>query len=130
MTKYPDFFSVLIGPSGAGFFCGYVVIAYICATAIVIADVSMRDPNSGRTPTGFSFKFFLMDNALRVLANLLLIPIFVRICLEYMSGFPMLLMSVGIGFGIEGLALLGKRLGLLTTNKLSEWFGDKLKSKP
>jgi hypothetical protein len=130
VKKYPDFFSVLIGPLGAGFFLGYVVIAYICATAIVIADVSMRDPNSGRTPTGFSFKFFLMDNALRVLANLLLIPIFVRICLEYMSGFPMLLMSVGIGFGIEGLALLGKRLGLLTTNKLSEWFGDKLKSKP
>jgi hypothetical protein len=130
MKKYPDFFSVLIGPLGTGFFLGYVVVAYICATAIVIADVSMRNPNSSRTPGDFSFKFFLMDNALRVLANLLLIPIFVRICLEYMSGFPMLLMSVGIGFGIEGLALLGKRLGLLTTSKLSEWFGDKLKSKP
>lgn len=130
MKKYPDFFSVMIGPLGPGFFCGYVVVAYICATAIVIADVTRRDPNSTRTPTGFSFKFFLFDNALRIMGNLLLIPIFVRICLEYMSGFPMLLMSVGIGFGIEGLALLGKRLGLLTTNKLSEWFGDKLKSKP
>jgi hypothetical protein len=130
VKKYHDFFSVLIGPGGPGFFLGYIVVAYICATAIVIADITMRDPNSQRTPTNFSFKFFLVDNALRILANILLIPIFVRVCLEYMSGFPMLLMAIGIGFGIEGLALLGKRLGLLTTQKLSEWFGDKLKSKP
>lgn len=126
MKKYPDFFSVLIGPGGPGFFFGYVIIAFICAGVIILIDASNRDVTSARTPVKFSLKFWLADNLARVLANLLLIPIAIRLCYEYVNPTWMLFLSAGIGFGVDGLGLIAKRFGVLTTNKLAERINQKL----
>lgn len=126
MKKYPDFFSVLIGSGGAGFVLGYTVIAFICAGAIILYDISTRNVASTRTPVKFSFHFWLADNLARVLANLLLIPIAIRLCYEYVNPTWMLFLSAGIGFGVDALGMLAKRFGLLTTNKLAERINDKI----
>jgi hypothetical protein len=126
VKKYPDFFSVLIGPGGPGFFFGYVIIAFICAGVIILIDASNRDVTSARTPVKFSLKFWLADNLARVLANLLLIPIAIRLCYEYVNPTWMLFLSAGIGFGVDGLGLIAKRFGVLTTNKLAERINQKL----
>jgi hypothetical protein len=129
MKKYPDFFSVLIGPGGPGFFFGYIVIAFICAGAIVLYDLSKRDVSSARTPVKLSLKFWLADNLARVMANLLLIPIAIRLCYEYVDPTWMLFLSAGIGFGIDGLGLVAKRFGIFTTSKLAERVNEKIASK-
>lgn len=128
MKKYPDFFSVLIGPGGAGFFFGYVVIAFICAFVIIFIDLSNRDVKSSRTPEKLSLRFWLADNLARLFANLLLVPIAIRLCYEYVSPTWMLFLSAGIGFGVEGLAKLAKKFGILTTNKLAERMTTKINS--
>lgn len=126
MKKYPDFFSVLIGPGGAGFFFGYVVVAFICAGAIILYDINTRDASSVRSPVKFSIRFWLADNLARVMANLLLIPIAIRLCYEYVSPTWMLFLAAGIGFGIDGLGMVAKRFGVLTTSKLAERINDKI----
>lgn len=126
MNKYPDFFSVLIGPGGPGLFFGYIVVAFICAGAIVLYDISTRDVNSTRTPGKFNLKFWLADNLTRVMANLLLIPIAIRLCYEYVNPTWMLFLAAGIGFGVDALGMLAKRFGLLTTNKLAERINEKI----
>jgi hypothetical protein len=126
VKKYPDFFSVLIGPGGAGFFFGYIVIAFICAFAMILIDASQRDIKSSRTPEKFSLRFWFADNLARFLANLLLIPIAIRLCYEYVSPTWMLFLSAGIGFGVDGLAMLAKKFGILTTNKLAERMTTKI----
>jgi hypothetical protein len=126
MKKYPDFFNVLIGSGGPGFFFGYVIIAFICAGVIILVDAGTRDVASARTPVKFSLKFWLADNLARVLANLLLIPIAIRLCYEYVNPTWMLFLAAGIGFGVDGLGLIAKRFGVLTTNKLAERINQKL----
>lgn len=129
MKKYPDFWTVLVGSGGPGFLLGYIVIAFICAGAIVLYDISTRDVNSTRTPVRFSFRFWIADNLARVLANLLLIPIAIRLCYEYINPTWMLFVAAGIGFGIDGLGMIAKRFGLLTTNKLASRIAEKLEDK-
>lgn len=126
MKKYPDFFSVLIGPGGAGFLCGYIVIAFICAGTIILYDISKRDVTSARTPERLSFRFWLADNLARIMANLLLIPITIRLLYEYVNPTWMLFLAAGIGFGFDALGLIAKRSGLLTTNKLAERVNEKI----
>lgn len=126
MKKYPDFFSVLIGPGGPGFFFGYVVVAFICAGAIILYDINTRDVSSARTPVKFSLRFWLADNLSRVMANLLLIPIAIRLCYEYVNPTWMLFLAAGIGFGIDSLGMIAKRFGLLTTSKLAERINEKI----
>jgi hypothetical protein len=123
MKKYPDFYSVLVGPS-PGFLLGYIVIAFICAGAIVLYDIGRRDVSSPRTPEKLSFKFWLADNLARIMANFILIPIAIRLCYQYVPPVWMLLLACGIGFGVDGLGMIAKNSGLLTTNKLAQKIKD------
>ena len=128
MKKYPDFFSILVG-TNAGFLLGYIVIAAFCAMVIIFIDAAGRDVSSPRTPGKFYLRFWLADNLARVIANLLLIPITIRLCYEYVPPVWMLALSSGIGFGVDGLAMLAKKFGILTTNKLAERMTQKINGK-
>ena len=123
MKNKTDFISVLVGHS-PGLLFGFIVIATICALVLVIADINKRDPASPRTPEDFHLRFWLADNLFRVIANMLFIPIAIRACYEYAPPFWMLFISMGVGFGIDGLMLVAKQFGILTTNK----FADKIKN--
>lgn len=126
MNKYPDFWSVLIGAGAPGHFFGYVVIAMICATLLLLIHASQRDITSKNTPVNFSWKFLLAANILRIVTNLLLVPIAVRLTYEYVPSTAMLFISVGIGFGSDGLCILAQKIGLLTTKKLANSVMQKL----
>lgn len=127
MKNKADFLSVLIGANG-GFLLGYIVIAAICAVIIMFIDAAGRDVNSPRTPEKFHMLFWFADNAARVVANLLLIPITIRMCYEYIPSVWMLGVSAGIGFGVDGLALIAKNAGILTTKTLADKMAAKLKN--
>jgi hypothetical protein len=125
MKKYPDFWHILIGNSSPGTFWGLVVIAYICAGVIVLVEASNRDISSSATPIKFSWRFLLADNLLRFITSILLIPIAVRATYERVGGEWALFMAMGVGFGVDSLALLAKNMGLLTT----KWLSNKMVAK-
>lgn len=126
MHKYPDFMSTLIGKGPIGLFCALVVISLICALVSLLIEVNNRDVNSTNTPVKFSYRFMLAHNILRILISFLLVPIFVRVCYEWVPMPWVLLVVIGIGAGSDRLALLFKNIGVLTTNKLASKVADKI----
>lgn len=126
MNKYPDFISVLLGKGPIGFFCGFVVIALICAVISLLIEVNRRDVNSPNTPVKFSYRFMIAHNLLRIIISFLLVPIAIRLVYEYIPAQWMLFISVGIGAGADRLAMLFKNIGVLTTNKLASKVADKI----
>lgn len=126
MNQYPDFVSVLLGKGPIGFFCGFVVMAIICAVISLLIEVNGRNVNSPNTPVKFSYKFMLAHNLLRIIISILLVPIAIRLLYEYIPAPWMLFVSVGIGAGADRLALLFKNIGLLTTNKLASKIAEKI----
>lgn len=119
MHKYKDFWSVLLGTQPPGFIFGYIALAYIASVAMVMILASTRDPNSPNSPKEWSWRFFWVNNSIRFVVGFLLIPIFIRILIEYVDGLWMLLLSIGVGFGFMGLAQLAKDFGIMTTRKIS-----------
>lgn len=129
MKKYPDFWHVIIGNGPVGAFLAFTLLAIICAVISIMIEVSNRDPASPATPYNFSWKFMVASNVTRFVANFLLIPIFIRLTYEYADPKWMLFISLGIGFGVDRLAMLAKQYGILTTNKLASAIADKISAK-
>lgn len=109
-----------------GAFLGYLTLSYICAFASLLIGSTKRDISSTNTPVNFSWQFLMAANLFRVLGNVLLIPIAVRLIGQYAGPEFMLFLTVGIGLGIDGLGALAKQFGVLTTNKLAKQIADKL----
>lgn len=126
MNKYPDFWSVIAGKGPIGFFLGYIAICYVCAFASMLIELANRDVTSANTPIKVSWKFFTVANLARIIANVLLIPIFIRLVYQYLDPTWMILLSIGIGAGVDRLAMLFKKIGVLSTDKLAAKVADKL----
>lgn len=126
MNKYPDFWHTLVGNGPIGSFFGFMVIGYICALVSLLIETSTRDISSANTPVKFSLKFLWAANVKRLIANLLLVPVFIRLTYEYVDPKWMLFISIGIGAGVDVLAMIFKNIGVLTTNKLAAKVAEKL----
>jgi len=126
MKKYPDFWTTLLGKGPTGFFFGFFVISLICAAALMFVELRTRNADSLRSPQRFSFRFWFADNVARFIGNPLLIFLAIRAGIEYIPPFGMLFYSMGVGFGSDGLGILAKRMGFLTTSKLAEKITEKI----
>jgi p-aminobenzoyl-glutamate transporter AbgT len=126
MKNYPDFWHTIIGNGPAGSLLAFMVLAYICAFISIMIEVSNRDVKSPATPEKFSVRFLMAANLARIAANFLLIPIFIRLLYEYTDSKLMLFLCLGIGFGVDRLAMIAKQYGILTTNKIASKVADKI----
>lgn len=117
MNKYPDFWSVIVGPGPIGIFLGFIVVTYVCAMVSLLLEANGRDVDSKNTPKPFSGKFLWAANYKRILANALALPILVRITYPSLGVEAMLLASIGIGFVADRAALWLKSIGILSSNK-------------
>jgi len=126
VTQYPDFWKVVIGNGPLGAFLGFIAIGFFCAAVSLLIEVVNRDVASANTPVKTSWKFMFAANFARLVANLLCIPIVIRLIYEYVDFKWMLFLTIGIGFGVDRLALLLKKFGVLTTDKLAKEVADKL----
>lgn len=126
MNKYPDFWHTVVGNGPIGAFLGFLFIGYICAVISLLIEASTRNIGSDNTPVKFSVRFLMAANLLRLIANLLLIPVFIRLTYEYVDPKWMLFLSIGIGAGVDVLAMIFKNIGVLTTNKLAAKVAEKL----
>lgn len=97
MDKHPDFWNVLLGTGSLGAFLAYLVIAYFSATASLLFEASNRDIASDNTPKRWSTRFLFAANWLRLLANLLAIPLLIRVEYEYIDMKWMILIVIAEG---------------------------------
>lgn len=131
MEKYPNFWSVLLGNDPVGFFLGYMAIAYVSSFAMILVMASQKYKSVPGSPDKWSWKYFWGNNGGNFLACLFLVPLFIRVLVEFIKE-PrwMLLLSIGIGLGFYRLAKLANQYGVWTTDKISEKIAEKIKSTP
>lgn len=114
MNNYPDFWKTLIGPGPLGSFCAYVVIGLICAAILMLIGTNNRELSSSNTPVKFSWSFFFAANTRRIIGNILLIPVAIRLSYPVIPAGAMIGVSVGIGLGFDGLLQMLKNKFPLT----------------
>lgn len=126
MNKYPDFWQVILGGGSLGAFLAYLVIAYFAATASLLFEASNRDISSANTPVKWSTKFLLASNVLRLIANLLAIPLLIRMEYEYLDMKWMILIVIAEGILIDRAFMVLKNIGVLASNKFASKIADKV----
>jgi hypothetical protein len=119
MNKYPEFWNVILGNGSLGAFLAYLVIAYFAATASLLFEASNRDIASDNTPKKWSTKFLFAANWLRLLANLLAIPLLIRMEYEYIDMKWMILIVIAEGVLIDRAFMVLKNIGILTSDKFA-----------
>lgn len=125
-TKYPDFWSVLLGNGNHGFLFGYIVLSLISAMGMIVVIATRKYQEAAGTPNTWSWKYFWANNIGNIIAGFVLIPIFIRLVYQYADPGWMIVVSIGIGFGFLGLAKVANSLGVWTTSKLSERIAQKV----
>jgi len=131
MDKYPNFWSVLLGNDPVGFFLGYTALSYFAAVGMILVMASQKYKNIPDSPEKWSWKYFRVNNAGNFAACFFIVPLFIRILIEFVDDPKwMLLISIGIGFGFYKLAKLANNFGIWTTDKISERIAEKIKSTP
>lgn len=128
IKKYPDFWTILLGAAPLGAFLGYLTLSLLAAIVSILIDISKRDVASAATPQRFSLQFWFAHNLLRFVANVMAIPLAIRLLMTWESASPALLVffSILLGFGIDIVAMALKNAGVLATNKLADKIKDKL----
>ena len=130
MKKYPDFWSVLIGNQPPGFFFGYTTLGLLAAFGMILVMATSNYKRNPTTPEKWSWVYFIVDNLGKILANLFLVPLTIRLVMELnLPQVSMVISSIGIGFGFYGLSKLASNYGILTTKRLSQGIADKIKDK-
>lgn len=123
---YPDFWQTLLGNGSLGAFLAYLIIAYFAATASLFFEASNRDISSLNTPVKWSTKFLFAANWLRLLANLLAIPLLIRMEYEYIEMKWMILVVIAEGILIDRAFMVLKNIGVLATDKFASRIADKV----
>jgi hypothetical protein len=68
----------LMGDGSVAIFIGNYLMGMLGAFFVVVADVKFRNKDSERTPSKFSYKFFFLDSAKRIIVTLIAIFIVIR----------------------------------------------------
>src|SRR6478736_3353632 len=126
MNKYPDFWSTLLGNGSLGTFLAYLVISYFAATASLLFEASNRDIASDNTPKKWSTRFLLASNVLRLLANLLTIPLLIRLEYQYIEMHWMILIVIAQGVLFDRVFMILKNIGILASDKFASKFANKI----
>lgn len=126
IDKHPDFWNVILGSGSLGAFLAYLVIAYFAATASLLFEASNRDITSDNTPKRWSTKFLLAANWLRLLANILAIPLLIRMEYEYIDMKWMILIVIAEGVLFDRAFMLLKNIGVLASDKFAGRIANKI----
>lgn len=126
ISQYPDFWKILLGNGSLGAFLAYLVISYFAAIASLLFEASNRDIASDNTPKKWSTKFLLASNILRLLANLLAIPLLIRLEYQYVGMEWMILLTIAQGILIDRAFMVLKNIGVLASDKFASKFAAKI----
>lgn len=95
------FFYLLLGTNDVPTYLAGFFFALIGLFIHFRIKVKKRNVNSSSTPKEFDFNFFVKDNIIEVLFNVVLIFTAMRFCVEFMGTDLTMYMSFLIGFSIS-----------------------------
>ena len=121
-----DFWNIILGNGSLGAFLAYLVIAYFAATASLLFEASNRNIASSNTPVKWSTKFLLASNVYRLIANLLAIPLIIRVAYDQIDMKWMVLLSIGFGLLFDRAFMFLKNIGVLASDKFASKIADKI----
>jgi len=125
MNKYPDYYSVVIGAGPLGVFLGFLTIALFAALISIFQNIATRNVASP-SPVKWSTWYMLVDNCIRFLANILVIPLIIRVTYENVSFVWEFVIAVVAGVGVDRLALWLKNIGIFAMDKFTEQIKAKI----
>lgn len=83
-------------------FMGYFVIAFLAATLMLAIEANKKLKNNPETPDCFNLRFFLRDNLLVIVINILTIAFSIRFCNEILgseiTGWASFLIGIGLNW--------------------------------
>lgn len=125
--KYPDFWNIILGTGSLGAFLAYLVIAYVAAIMSLLIESSNRDITSANTPVKFSWHFLFAANTRRLVANLLALPLLIRLGYDWVDVKWMIGLSIFAGAVVDRAAMLLKNAGILASQRAADRIAGKLK---
>ena len=126
ISKHPEFWNIILGNGSLGAFLAYLVIAYFAAGASLLFEASNRDIASSNTPVKWSTKFLLAANIKRLIANLLAIPLLIRIGYDQIDMKWMVLLAIAIGLLIDRAFMMLKNIGVLASDKFASKVAERV----
>lgn len=73
-----EFLKYLTGPGSTALFAACLSFCFALSAARILLTLNKRNPKSANTPKEFSRKFFWLDNAGRIIGNVIIAIVFVR----------------------------------------------------
>ena len=126
ISKYPDFWSVILGNGSLGTFLAYLVIAYFAAWASLMHEAGNRDIGSSNTPNKWSWSFLYAHNLYRLIANFLSVPLMIRLTYEYVDMKWMILLAIATGVLFDRAFMILKNIGVLTSDKFASKVSERI----
>lgn len=103
-----EFLSALLGGQTAPQFFGNVFFSLLGVALLFLVSTTFRDIDSKRTPTQFSWRFFLKDNLRRFLSGLIILYLALRFTPELFSVEISNWFAVIIGLSSDSIAYVIK----------------------
>lgn len=79
MFDFNEFVGLIMGKATLAQFAATLLFAYVTAAVMLLYRVSTRDVKKENSPHEFDKKYFWRDNAPRIIGNMLVIPLLVRL---------------------------------------------------
>ncbi len=92
-------------------FCVAVFYAFVGAALNLLLHANKRDVSSAESPVQFSYRFLIHDNARRILSSIILILVCVRFSQELLGQQLTTYLAFIIGFSVDKLSGLLKKIG-------------------
>jgi Na+/melibiose symporter-like transporter len=101
---------IILGSMAPDQFFAMLFFAFIGVAATMLLDTKTRDKDSPRTPEKFHFGFWIKDNFIRILRNILFLCLGIRFYPELNGGEQITpFLAVGLGLGVDGLVAVVRK---------------------
>jgi hypothetical protein len=105
ITKMPYY----LGTTDLNLFLSSLLFGFIGILIMVLIDLSGRNPNTNYSPVKFSWVYFLKDNVIRFILNVILVLVTIRFLPELLSKPINQFSALLVGIGADKLAAMVKR---------------------
>lgn len=99
----------ILGDIEPALFIAASLFAFIGILIVLLLGTKLRDPNSGTSPEGFSWKYLFSDNAKRIFASVLCTLVVLRFMPEILGVKLSAWMGFVVGTFWDGIALIIKQ---------------------
>lgn len=104
MTFSQEFINYLLGDVSPALFAACLLLGYVGFVLSLFHNAMNRDPDSAGTPRDFKASFLVADNILRIIFNILLLPVAIRFSQEILGAQMNVYASLLLGIGLDRAA--------------------------